>query len=72
MTPPLSSRYGLQSLKYFLDYLNSSHPNIRFTMEIESNGKLIFLDVLINRQPDGNLKHSVYRKPNKIQSILFL
>ena len=46
----------------FLNYLNSKHPNIKFTMEIENNNKLSFLDVLITR--DSNKFYtSVYRKP---------
>ena len=45
----------------FFDYINSRHPNIRFTMEKEVDYKIPFLDVLIN-----NMLHSpvtsVYRK----------
>ena len=32
----------------FFDYINSRHPNIRFTMEKETHHKLPFLDVLVN------------------------
>ena len=35
----------------FYDYINSQHPNIRFTMEKEVNRKLAFLDVLISNNP---------------------
>ena len=45
----------------FLDYLNSQHPNITFTNQLEVNSTLPFLDVLINRS-DG-FSTSVYRKP---------
>ena len=46
----------------FLEYLNSQHPNIRFTIEHENANKLAFLDILIER---SNFKFitSVYRKP---------
>ena len=36
----------------FLGYLNSLHPNIKFTTETENNGKLSFLDLLIERKRD--------------------
>ena len=31
----------------FLDFLNSRHPNIKFTMELEENREIPFLDVCI-------------------------
>ena len=31
----------------FFGYINSQHPNIKFTMEREENDKLPFLDVLL-------------------------
>ncbi|KAJ8919385.1 hypothetical protein NQ315_016478 [Exocentrus adspersus] len=36
---------------------------MQFTMEVEENGKLPFLDVLVSRKADGTLGHTVYRKP---------
>ena len=47
----------------FLDYLNSKHPNIKFTMEREDQGKLAFLDVLITKGLSGELDMTTYRKP---------
>ena len=44
----------------FLDYLNSQHPNITFTNQLQVNSTLSFLDVIINRS-DG-FSTSVYRK----------
>ena len=46
----------------FLNYLNSQHPNIDFTMEEESDGVLPFLDVRVARS-GGRLMSSIYRKP---------
>ena len=46
----------------FLGYLNSRHPAIRFTKEIEKNGVLPFLDVNVKRQGE-KISTSVYRKP---------
>jgi hypothetical protein len=38
--------------------------NIKFTMEMEKNGSLPFLDVLITKKPGGSLGHTVYRIPS--------
>ena len=47
-------------------YLNKCHPNIKFTMETETDGKLPFLDVLLSRQRSSNNEcsciTSVFRK----------
>ena len=48
-----------QSLS-FLNFINSKHPNIKFTMEEEHNKQLPFLDLMINRQDSINT--SIYRK----------
>ena len=45
----------------FFNYINSRHPNIRFTMEKEIDHKIPFLDVFINNDTDFTVT-SVYRK----------
>ena len=45
----------------FLNYLNTKHCNIKFTMECESNNKLSFLDCPIHKH-DNKFECSVYRK----------
>ena len=45
----------------FLGYLNSKHSNIKFTMESESNFKLSFLDVCVQRN-NNSFHTSVFRK----------
>jgi len=45
----------------FLQYLNSQHSNIRFTMETENNCSLPFLDVSVDRS-NNNFNTSVFRK----------
>ena len=45
----------------FLDFLNSRHPNIKFTCENEVNGMLPFLDVSITRGINGFFTN-LYRK----------
>ena len=43
--------------------LNNFHPNIKFTHEIEQEGKIAFLDVLIKTEEDRTIQTGVYRKP---------
>ena len=45
----------------FKEYLNSKHQNINFTSEIECDGKMPFLDNLIDRK-GGKFITRVYRK----------
>jgi hypothetical protein len=44
-----------------LEFLNSCHPTIKFTLEIEAKNEINFLDVKIKRELDGTT--STYRKP---------
>ena len=48
-------------LNEFLTHLNSLRSSIQFTMEIEDNNSLPFLDVLVTKN-DSGLRTSVYRK----------
>ncbi|XP_071453563.1 uncharacterized protein [Hetaerina americana] len=43
---------------------------ITFTKELEKDGRLPFLDVLVTRKLDGTLGHSVYRKPKHTDRYL--
>ena len=52
----------LEHTDLFLNYLNSRHPNIEFTKEIETNNSLPFLDVKISKN-SNQFTTSVYRKP---------
>ena len=47
----------------FFDFINSRHGNIKFTCENEIDGKLPFLDVLIQLGSDLKFRTSTYRKP---------
>ncbi|XP_026744741.1 uncharacterized protein LOC113506080, partial [Trichoplusia ni] len=46
----------------FLKHLNSINNKIQFTMELEDNKSLAFLDILVKRNPDQTISHTVYRK----------
>ncbi|XP_026317432.1 uncharacterized protein LOC113228374, partial [Hyposmocoma kahamanoa] len=50
------------SIPSFLDHLNSFSTKIQLTMEQENCGTLAFLDVLIQRNPNNILDHTVFRK----------
>ena len=52
---------GRDKLQDFLEHLNTIRPSIQFTMELEEDGKLSFLDVLVTRGAD-RLTTKVYRK----------
>ena len=45
----------------FLEYLNTKHQNITFTKEFNVDGKLPFLDVLVDN--NNTFPTSVYHKP---------
>ena len=51
----------LSHIELFFEYLNSRHPNIKFTYETEQDNKLPFLDIQIYRN-QGKFMTSVYRK----------
>ena len=54
----------VDAMKFF-DYLNSRHPNIKFTFEKQNGGKLAFLDILISNESD-NFCTSVFRKKHQL------
>lgn len=47
--------HGRDSLKEFHDHLNNQHENIKFTIEIEENSSISFLDVRISKKKDGSI-----------------
>ena len=49
-------------VELFRSYLNSRHPNISFTCDLEENDILPFLDVKVQRS-DAQFITSIYRKP---------
>ena len=51
------------SIEEIQDHLNNSiEPSFKFTSELESEGKLAFLDTEITHHEDGSMTTTVYRK----------
>ncbi|CAH8869519.1 unnamed protein product [Trichobilharzia szidati] len=50
------------NLNNILDVFNGCHPAIKFTLEMENESSMHFLDVNLSRRTDGTLKRSIYRK----------
>lgn len=50
-------------------FLNSLHPNIKFTYEIESNNSLPYLDLLISRSNNA-FEFQIYRKPTYTDCVI--
>ena len=47
----------------FVDYMNTKHPSIRFTIEMEDQSRFSFLDIEITRNTEKKaFETSVYRK----------
>ena len=61
--------HGQEKLQQFLVHINNIHENIKFTMEVQANNKLAFLDVLLSRK-GRQLDHTVYRKPTHTDPYL--
>ena len=49
------------SINHILQQLNFFYPNTQFTFEIESSGRIPFLDILIIRKK-SSIETTVYRK----------
>jgi hypothetical protein len=52
-----------------LNQFNEATPGLSFTLELEQNNKLNFLDLTINRDPDG-LQIEIYKKPTTTDLII--
>ena len=46
----------------FLQYLNSRHHSVKFTIEFEQDNAIPFLDILVKRCPNNTFVTSIYRK----------
>ena len=55
----------------FLNFLNKSHPNIKFTIENQINHSIAFLDVFISGINNQNLTLQTYHKSTYTEFLLF-
>jgi hypothetical protein len=62
--------HGRENLTGFFDHLNNQSESIKFTMELEENISIPFLDILISKKDNGLLSHQVYRKINHTDHYL--
>ena len=53
-----------------LDHLNSIEDSINFTVEVEKDSQIPFLDVLLTHEADGSVNTAVYRKPTHTDKYL--
>ena len=58
------------NLENFCTHINSLHKNLKFTTEVEKDGKLAFLDTEVERKSNNCLSVSVYRKPTHTDQYL--
>ncbi len=54
----------------FKGHLNSVEPSIEFTVELETNHELSFLDTLIYHHENGTITTKVYRKQTHTNQYL--
>jgi hypothetical protein len=52
--------HGPEKLEGFLDHLNGLHRNIKFTIDMEKDGHVPFLDIDTYRRSDSSLGDKVY------------
>ncbi|GJQ66236.1 hypothetical protein Trydic_g4291 [Trypoxylus dichotomus] len=62
--------HGEEKINGSLQHLNGLEESIEFTMELEVDNRIPFLDVLVHKQSDGTLRTTVYKKPTHIGQYL--
>lgn len=53
-----------------LNILNCQHESINFTHEVESDGKLAFLDLIVKRNTENSLEFEIFHKPTSTKIVI--
>ena len=64
--------HGRDKLDLFLNHLNSQSDSIKFTMEVEVDGRLPFLDILLSRMNDGFVSHQFFFAKKITRNNIFM
>lgn len=61
-----------EKLETILSSINNMHKDIHFTYELEKEGKLPFLDIMVTRKMENeeNLEFEIYRKPTNTKRVI--
>ncbi|BES87329.1 Hypothetical protein NTJ_00134 [Nesidiocoris tenuis] len=62
-------RGSVRELDRFQSFMNSVHPSIKFTTEVEESGSINFLDLTIYKE-NGGLRFKVYRKATHTDMVI--
>lgn len=62
--------HGQEDLDIFFQHLNNQSSSIKFTMEQEVDGCLLFLYVLISKNGDDSFSHQVFWKKTHTEQYL--
>lgn len=60
---------NLNILNIFLNFINNIHPNIQFTIKIENDNKINFLDFTTYKDLNTE-EYSIYRKPTHTDIVM--
>ena len=58
-----------RQLKVFIDFINSLHRNIKFTVELETDSTINFLDLTIRRENNRHV-FSIFHKPSHTDIVI--
>ena len=53
-----------EKIDEFVSAFNAFHPKVQFTFELEKNQRLPFLDILVERNDEGEISTNWYNKPS--------